>query len=138
MQQKLCFNHFVLLLGLMAIIVLIFSPELCKADAVAARLEKAGNNKAAIVINLKESAPSTLIVLLRMPSRITIVKTTPRANKINSKKGTITWLLKNTVPGTLSVSFSSAQPFRLDDVSASIRYRDPNQGLAEIEAIRAN
>ncbi|NNK95165.1 MAG: hypothetical protein HKP41_12515 [Desulfobacterales bacterium] len=138
MQQKQYSNRYILLIGLMATIVLMFSPQLCKADAVAARLAKAGSNKAVIMINLKASAPSTLIVFLRLPANITVVKTTPRADKINSKKGTITWLLKNTTPGTVSVNFSSAQSFRLDEVSASVRYRDPNQGLTEIEAAHSD
>ena len=138
MQQKQYSNRYILLIGLLATIVLVFSPEICKADAVTARLAKAGSNKAVITINLKKSAPSTLIVLLRLPSNITVIKTTPRADKINRKKGTITWLLKNTTPGTLSVNFSSDQSFRLDDVSASVRYRDPNQGLAEIEAVHSD
>lgn len=138
MQRKPCSNRYILLIGLMATIVFIFSPELCKANAVTARLKKAGSNKAVIMINLKESAPSTLIVFLRLPANITVVKTTPRADKIDTKKGTITWLVKNTTPGTLSINFSSDQSFRLDDVSAIVRYRDPDQGLTEIEAAHSD
>lgn len=138
MQRKQCFNRYILLIGLMATIVFMFSPEFCNADAVTAQLKKTGSNKAVIMINLKESAPSTLIVFLRLPASISVIKTTPRADKINSKKGTITWLLKNTTPGMVSVNFSSDQSFRLDDVSASVRYRDPNQGLTEIKAAHSD
>jgi hypothetical protein len=138
MQKKQRFGQYILLIGLLATIVLMFSPDLCKADAVTARLAKAGSNKAVITINLKDAAPTTLIVLLRLPSNINIVKTTPPADKINKKKSTITWLLKNTTPGTLGVEFSSDQSFGLNNITATVRYRDPNRGLTEIEAVHSD
>jgi len=138
MQKKQRFGQDILLIGLLATIVLMFSPDLCKADAVTARLVKAGSNRAVITINLKDAAPTTLIVLLRLPSNINIVKTTPPADKINTKNGTITWLLKNTTPGTLGVEFSSDQSFGLNNITTIVRYRDPTQGLTEIEAVHSD
>jgi hypothetical protein len=106
-----------------------------RADAVSARFFQDQPNSAVVEISLSRPAPTNLIVEVFLPRGLAVTAGQPKPAKIDRKKGTVRWLLKDTQPGTVQLRLVVDQALRLSDCTALIRYRHPGSGnLIEITA----
>lgn len=105
------------------------------AGGASARLFQDQPNSVIVEISLSRPAPNNLIVELFLPRGVTAAAGQPKPAKIERKKGSVRWLLKDTGPGTVQVRLVANQAVRLSECTALIRYRQPGSGtLIEITA----
>lgn len=105
------------------------------ADGVTARLFQDQPNTAIVEISLSRPAPANLIVEVFLPRGLTVTAGQPKPAKIERKKGSVRWLLKDTGPGTVHLRLVANRSVRLSECTALVRYRQPGSGtLIEITA----
>jgi uncharacterized protein (DUF58 family) len=105
------------------------------ADGVSARLFQDQPNSVIVEISMSRPSPNNLIVEVFLPRGVTVSAGQPKPAKIERKKGSVRWLLKDTGPGTVQVRLVANQAVPLPDCTAIIRYRQPGSGtLIEIIA----
>jgi len=106
-----------------------------QAAAVSAHLFQDQPNTAVVEISLSRPAPANLIVEVFLPRGLTVTAGQPKPAKIDQKKGSVRWLLKDPGPGTVQLRLVADRAVPLPDCTALIRYRQPGSGtLIEITA----
>ncbi|MEE4166966.1 MAG: hypothetical protein V2I35_13265 [Desulfocapsaceae bacterium] len=117
-------------------LVLFLSPPTAScAEPVSARLYQSGGTTTFIELTLAPPAPPTLIVEIKLPSNVRVIKSVPEFSKQNSN--TLKWLLKNVTGSSYKIQLVTGSKLDLDSSPVYIRYRDNNSGsIREVQADR--
>lgn len=107
----------------------------CLANQGQATL-RAEDGKLVLSVNLPNPPPVNLITKLKFQATTRIISTSPEADKIDKKKSTIKWLIKNPQPGQLRLSVKTSPAVQPSSASAVVTYRKPGDGsLIKIQAV---
>ncbi len=118
---------------LASVIFLLSSVEISRAEPVTARLYQSGKTMTFIELSLAPPAPATLIVELKLPSVVKIIRSVPQFSKQN--KNTIKWLLKNIKERSYTIQLETGTMIDLSSSQVHIRYRDRDSGsIQEVQA----
>lgn len=79
-------------------------------------------------ISVASPAPTTLIVIQKLPAGTVIEAATPAFHQYDAGKGEGKWLLTQIRPGRHLLSLRLAQPVAAGAISGEIRYMDPASG----------
>jgi len=79
-------------------------------------------------ITVASPAPSTLIVIQKLPAGTVIEAATPAFHQYDAGKGEGKWLLTQIRPGRHVLSLRLAHPAAAGAISGEIRYMDPSSG----------
>ncbi|MBT8354299.1 MAG: hypothetical protein KJO60_07235 [Desulfofustis sp.] len=106
----------------------------CVAGQVAATLNR-DNQNLILEVSVPSPPPSSIIAGIKLPKNTKIVGTSPKSAKIDLKRSSVKWLVKNPRPGTQRFSASTSPPADFTKVSAEILYRAPGGGsLIKVDA----
>lgn len=97
-------------------------------ETVSAKYTSISKNKVVLTINIGKPAPSNLIVQHFHPTNSKLTNSSPRASKVNVKKGFAKWFLKNVRSGSMSFSLVFNNAVSKNSIRTIIRYRDPVAG----------
>ena len=118
-----CFHFFVF-----AAFCLFFShTTVYGKDLVTARYISASGNSIVLTLSIGKPGPANLIVEQYIPPGNTVLTTSPKAQKIDHKKGKVKWLFRNTTSGNFRLSITLKEPIT-GGVEAMVRYRAPKSG----------
>ena len=122
-----------IVITLTSIIFLLSSISISQAEPVTARLYQSGKTMTFIELSLAPPAPATLIVEMKLPSGVDVVKTVPQFSKQN--KNSIKWLLKNITARSFTIQLQTATKLDLSSSQVHIRYRSRDSGsIQEVQA----
>ena len=79
-------------------------------------------------IKVGAPAPTSLIIIQRVPPGTPLAAANPPYKKYNAKKGEVRWLLRNVQAGSITVHLKLTAPVKPGQVSAEIRCKDPSTG----------
>lgn len=122
-----------IVITLASVIFLLSSVLISRAEPVTARLYQSGGTVTFIELSLTPPAPATLIVEMKLPSGVEIVKSVPPVSK--QTKNTIKWLLKNIKDSSYTVQLETGAKLDLGASQVKIRYRNRDSGsMQEVQA----
>ena len=86
-----------------------------------------------IELSLAPPAPATLIVEMKLPAGVDVVRTVPHFSKQN--KNSIKWLLKNIKDRSFTIQLETRAKLDLGSSQVTIRYRNRDSGsVQEVQA----
>lgn len=97
------------------------------ANSVSGRYLSAKGTRVVLSLSIQNPAPANLIVEQYLSPGNNIVKTSPKAKKIDNGKGKAKWLLRNTRNGNITLSIQLKAPLTGHPI-AIVRYRAPSGG----------
>ncbi len=91
------------------------------------------NSGKEIVLQLRiaNPAPTSIIVLQRIPIGTGISGSAPEYQKFKQNKGELKWLLRQPSAGQLNIHLYLKKPVQAGSVAASVRYKDPQSGIVQ-------
>lgn len=95
---------------------------------VTAIYRQAAGSQLTVEIHIGSPAPSSLILVQRLPPGTGVVRSSPPANSVNIAAGEIKWLLHAISPGNLLIEMNLDRAVGADEVSAEIRFKRPEGG----------
>lgn len=128
MAQKPLIFHLLLLTILLAM-------PISAVAGARAQYQNGSGKTITFLVEVTSPAPSSLIVQHFHPTGITIIGTSPQANKVNPGSGIAKWFLKNIQPGTYRFSLSFNKSVTQGDIRLILRYRDPASGSFKESAV---
>lgn len=106
----------------------------CRADQGSATLTSS-NGQLILQLDLPTPTPTNLIAELKLQSRAQVVATEPEAAKIDKKRSTVKWLVKNPRQNRLRLTVKTTPPVEPQAASAVVTFRNPSDGtLVQIQA----
>jgi len=113
-----------------ALILLISLPMSLRADEalVSGQYLSAAGQEIQLQITVANPAPSTLIVIQKLPSGTVVEAASPAFHQYDGGKGEGKWLLTQVKPGRYTLSLRLPRPVASQEISGEIRYKDPASG----------
>lgn len=81
-------------------------------------------------------APTTLIVIQRLPAGTVIEAASPAFQQYDAGKGEVKWLLTHVSPGRYLLGLRLPRPLAPGAISGEIRYKDPASGRLTYVPVR--
>jgi len=111
------------------LLLLLLFPNLSNASTdVSATYTKSQGTELVISIHIGTPAPSTLIIVQKLPPGIRVVHAQPTAKNSNPAKGEVKWLIREVTPGTRTIRMSLDRAVSAEEISGQIRYKPPTGG----------
>lgn len=118
-------------LGISTLLLLISIPGLATrasgSDLITGHYVSASGKSIVLTLKVGKPAPSNLIVEQYVSPGNKVQATTPKAVKVDNKRGKIKWLFRNTKSGKLQLTITLQNALK-GQVEAMARYRDPRDG----------
>ncbi len=122
-----------IVITLASVIFLLALVSISRAEPVTARLYQSGKTMTFIELSLAPPAPATLIVEMKLPAGVDVVRTVPHFSKQN--KNSIKWLLKNIKDRSFTIQLETGTKLDLGSSQVHIRYRNRDSGsVQEVQA----
>jgi len=100
---------------------------------VSATYQHADGREIAVMITIGSPPPSSLILAQRFPPGMTILRSSPPAQRIDPQAGEAKWLFHQLKSGTMRVSITFDREVTASQISGQIRYRSTRgEGMESI------
>lgn len=113
--------------------LLFFSQTVTATSPVSARYLGISGDTIKLRLTISAPSPQSLILELQLLPGTQILATSPRAKQTNSRSGIVKWLFKSVSPGAIDVSISVSPAASARNVSGTVRYRMPGNGMTEFQ-----
>ncbi|GEM_PF-1016698 len=125
-KGRLAVRSLIVMIGALAILSFAW-PGVARAE-VSAVYAQAQGTTLVVEVSIEAPPPSSLILVQNLPPGVTIVGAQPQPNNIDPAKGVAKWLLRNIVPGQVTIRMALDRPVAASEVSAEIRYMPAGGG----------
>lgn len=119
MLTRLCLAVFLL--------VIVVLPGTTWAD-VSAKYTRSNGSELAVSISVTPPAPSSIILIHKLPTGVRLVRADPPVNNVNNRKGVAKWLIREVAPGSHTIRLFLNREVTAEEISASIRYKPASGG----------
>lgn len=106
---------------------LVYAPLATGGELVSGRYLSAAGEKIVLSLSVGKPSPSNLIVEQYITPGNFVESTSPKAIKVDNKRGKVKWLFRNSRSGKLQLTMRLQHPLK-GQVEAMARYRDPRSG----------
>jgi len=116
------FTRIIMLTG---ILIILINPMTVFADElVSGRYLSAVGKEIRIELKIGTPAPSSVIVIQKLPKGTKVISSSPVAKKYNSAQGKAKWLLSKVISGKMAISMTLDRVISKGEVSGEIRWRN--------------
>ena len=110
------------------ILFVIGNPAFADTD-VAGRYLGGGGSDIQVLLTIQSPPPAAFIVLQQIPDDVKILAASPAPSGFQQKGGTIKWLFKRPLPGSVILSLQLSRQVQENQLVGEISYRHPRSGV---------
>ena len=115
-------------ISVMAFILFVIGNPAFADSGIAGRYLGGGGSDIQVLLTIQSPPPVAFIVLQQIPDDVKILAASPAPSGFQQKGGTVKWLFKRPVAGSVILSLQLSRQVPESQLLGEISYRDPRSG----------